>query len=63
MDRRHLNSSFSYENQGEAEDRSIARIFHAFEMFIGKTSGAPLYACYRKSLITKQMGISGVPVG
>jgi|GEM_PF-1727757 len=41
----------------------LAWIFHAFEMFIGKASGAPLYACYRKRLITQPMGISGAPAG
>jgi hypothetical protein len=24
---------------------SLTRIFHAFEMFIGKAAGVPLYAC------------------
>jgi hypothetical protein len=32
-------------------------------MFIGKASGAPLYKCYRKPLITRPMGISGSPEG
>jgi len=41
----------------------LARIFHAIEMFIDKASGVPLYACYRKPLITRAMGISGAPAG
>jgi len=41
----------------------LARIFHAFEMFMGKASGAPLYYCYRKPLITQTMSISGAPAG
>ncbi len=41
----------------------LTRIFHALEMLMGKASGAPLYVCYRKPLITQPMGISGVPVG
>ena len=43
--------------------RCLTRIFHAFEMFIYKASGAPLYECYRKPLITQSMGISGAPAG
>jgi len=42
---------------------SLARIFHAFEMFMGKASGAPLYFCYRKPLITPPRDISNAPVG
>jgi hypothetical protein len=41
----------------------LSRIFHAFEMFIGKASEAPLYECYRKPLITRPIGISGAPAG
>jgi len=41
----------------------ITRIFHAFAMFIDKASGAPLYFCYCKLLITRSMGISGAPAG
>jgi hypothetical protein len=41
----------------------LARIFQAFEMFIDKASGAPLYECYRKPLITQPMSISGAPAG
>jgi len=32
-------------------------------MFIDKASGAPLYFCYRKRLITRSMSISGAPAG
>jgi len=32
-------------------------------MFIVKASGAPLYFCYRKTLITRSRGISGAPAG
>jgi len=42
---------------------AFARIFHAFEMFMGKASGAPLYFCYRKPLITQPMDISDAPAG
>jgi hypothetical protein len=42
---------------------TLSRIFHEFEMFIGKASGAQLYDCYRKLLITLPMGISGAPAG
>ncbi len=41
----------------------LARIFHAFEMFMGKASGALLYFCYRKPLITRPMDISDAPAG
>jgi diadenylate cyclase len=47
----------------EVTGGQLPRIFHAFEMFIGKASGAPLYECYRKPLITRPMGISGAPAG
>ena len=43
--------------------RTSTRIFHAFEMFIGKAAGALLYECYRKPLITRPMGISSTPAG
>jgi len=41
----------------------LTRIFHAFEMFMGKASGALLYFCYRKPLITQPMNISDAPAG
>ncbi len=42
---------------------AIARIFPVFAMSIGEASGAPLYACYRKPLITRSMSISDAPAG
>ena len=46
-----------------AYERTLARIFHEFEMFIGKASGVQLYDCYRKPPITQPMDISGSPAG